>query len=104
MARGSRSTPSAIASRSTSAPTSRCSAAPTRIVFGGGIGENSPEIRERICRSLAWAGLGFDASANREPQADVPISAAGAMQAWVVHVDEAEIIARDVAECLRASS
>jgi acetate kinase len=74
------------------------------LIFGGGIGENSPEIRERICRSLAWAGLSFDASANRELQADVPISAAGAMQAWVVHVDEAEIIARDVAECLRASS
>jgi acetate kinase len=74
------------------------------LIFGGGIGENSPEVRERICRGLAWAGLNFDASANLKTATDTPISnEAGTMQAWVIHVDEAEIIARDVAECLAAS-
>jgi acetate kinase len=73
------------------------------LIFGGGIGENSPEIRERICSNLAWAGLNLDASANRDTATETPISAAGTMQAWVVHVDEAEIIARDVAACLTAS-
>ena len=27
------------------------------IVFAGGIGENSPEVRARICRGLDWLGI-----------------------------------------------
>ena len=27
------------------------------IVFGGGIGENAPEVRKRICRNMEWCGL-----------------------------------------------
>ena len=36
------------------------------IVFTGGIGENSPEIRKRICEALDWAGLQVDEAKNRE--------------------------------------
>jgi acetate kinase len=35
------------------------------VVFTAGIGENSAELRERICRDAAWLGLDFDAEANR---------------------------------------
>ena len=35
------------------------------IVFTGGIGENSAEIRERVCRDAAWLGVMLDAAANR---------------------------------------
>jgi acetate kinase len=75
------------------------------LVFGGGIGENSAEVRQRICQSLAWAGLRLDEQANRDvAETDRPISTAnGTMEAWVVHVDEAEMIARDVAACLGSS-
>jgi acetate kinase len=34
------------------------------IVFTGGIGENSAEIRERICAGLSWLGIELDAERN----------------------------------------
>jgi acetate kinase len=64
------------------------------IVFTAGIGEHSPEIRERICTQLGWLGLRLDFEANR---AGGPrISASGtAVSAWVVPTDEELLIARD---------
>src|SRR5215207_3623933 len=35
------------------------------VVFTGGIGENSPEIRRRICEGLKWLGLELDPSRNK---------------------------------------
>ena len=34
------------------------------LVFTAGIGENSAEIRQRICRSSAWLGIEVDDAAN----------------------------------------
>jgi acetate kinase len=34
------------------------------LVFTGGIGENSPEIRHRICAASAWLGIDLDPQAN----------------------------------------
>ena len=34
------------------------------LVFTAGIGENSAEIRRRICESSAWLGVELDAEAN----------------------------------------
>ncbi len=75
------------------------------IVFGGGIGEHSIEVRRSVCRALEWAGLQLDEAANAGVGAeDHRISSAGSpMEAWIVHVDEAIVIARDVASCLRTS-
>jgi acetate kinase len=36
------------------------------VVFTGGIGENSPQIRARICEGMEWAGLRIDCSRNDE--------------------------------------
>lgn len=36
------------------------------VVFAGGIGENSPDIRARICEGMEWAGLHLDAKKNQE--------------------------------------
>ena len=35
------------------------------IVFTGGIGENSPEIRDKVCRRLGWLGAQLDQTANQ---------------------------------------
>ena len=35
------------------------------IVFGGGISENTPLVRERVCSSLHWCGLEMDPEKNR---------------------------------------
>jgi acetate kinase len=68
------------------------------VVFAGGVGENSAEIRARICDGLQWAGLHVDTSANsalvggREGR----FSADGStLEAWVVPTDEELLIARD---------
>ncbi len=34
------------------------------IVFGGGIGENTPLVRQRVCEGLSWCGLKLDAERN----------------------------------------
>jgi acetate kinase len=36
------------------------------LVFTAGFGENSPEIRSRICAASAWLGIDMDPDANRE--------------------------------------
>jgi acetate kinase len=63
------------------------------IVFTGGIGENSAQIRERVCRDAAWLGVQLDAAAN---QAGGPrISAAASRTAvWVLPTNEELMIAR----------
>lgn len=76
------------------------------IVFGGGIGENSPEVRESICGDLEWAGFALDLEANRSAvgvEGRVGLEASG-HEVWVMHVDEAVIIARDVLEALTPRS
>jgi acetate kinase len=63
------------------------------LVFTAGIGENSAEIRKRICEASAWLGLELDADANtrKGPR----ISREGSrVSAWVVPTNEELIIAR----------
>jgi acetate kinase len=69
------------------------------LVFTAGIGENSAEVRRRICEASSWLGLELDADANR---AKGPlISRAGSrISAWVVPTNEELIIARHTASLL----
>ena len=44
------------------------------LVFTAGIGENSAEIRKRICEASAWLGIELDDDANdRQGPADLPV-------------------------------
>jgi len=63
------------------------------LVFTAGIGENSPEIRKRICAACAWLGIDSDESANerRGPRISTPASK---VSAWVVPTNEELMIAR----------
>ena len=68
------------------------------IVFAGGIGENSPEIRRRICEGLQWAGLHVDDAANATLVAGQEgrfSTGESSLAAWVVPTDEELLIARD---------
>jgi acetate kinase len=62
------------------------------LVLTAGIGENSPEIRARICVGAAWLGVRLDERANR---AGGPrISAADSrVPVWVIPTDEERMIA-----------
>jgi acetate kinase len=71
------------------------------IVFTGGIGENSAEIRARICEGLAWAGLTLDAGRNGAPGPDCRISTDDSrMAAYCIPTDEELLIARDTVRCI----
>ena len=63
------------------------------IVFTGGIGENSAQIRERVCRDAAWLGVMLDEAAN---QIGGPCISAACSKAtaWVVPTNEELMIAR----------
>jgi acetate kinase len=75
------------------------------IVFGGGIGEHSPEIRSRICSGLEWAGLVLDNSRNAalEPGEGLISSDTSQMAVYVAAVDEESIIVRDTLAVLSRS-
>ena len=68
------------------------------IVFAGGIGENAADIRARVCGSLEWMGITFDADANaaltngREGRFS---TADSRVELWVIPTDEELLIARD---------
>ena len=70
------------------------------IVFTAGIGENQPEVRERICAGAAWLGLELDRAANLRhgPRISTPGSR---VAAWVMPTDEELVIARHVQRLLR---
>jgi acetate kinase len=72
------------------------------IVFGGGIGEASPEIRRRILDGLGWLGIELDAARNQDRRSgEGVISAAGsAIAVWVIPDDEQALICRDTAALL----
>lgn len=73
------------------------------IIFTGGIGENSAEIRSRICQSLEWCGLQLDTAANSAKTGgnEGLISAADSrLKAYVIPTDEELLIARDTVRCV----
>ena len=60
------------------------------IVFGGGVGENSPVIRGKILKDTDWLGISLDADLNQHAVGrDASISSSGShIEVWVVCVDE----------------
>ncbi|QQS47535.1 MAG: acetate kinase [Acidobacteriota bacterium] len=74
------------------------------IVFTGGIGENSAEIRSRICEGLDWMGVNLDQSRNQLTSggAEGPINSDNSrVSVYVIPTDEELLIARDTVRCVR---
>jgi acetate kinase len=68
------------------------------VIFAGGIGENAPQIRARICRNMEWCGLVLDKERNNAMTGgkEGEISAEGSrLRAYVIPTDEELLIARD---------
>ena len=63
------------------------------LVFTAGIGENSPEIRQRICETASWLGLELDKVANAGGGPRIS-SLHSKVSAWVVPTNEELMIAR----------
>jgi acetate kinase len=71
------------------------------IVFTGGIGENSPKMRQRIGAGLGWLGLELDDAANNESRLRIS-TAASRVAAMVIASDEEAMIAAHVQKLLVA--
>lgn len=63
------------------------------LVFTAGIGENSPEIRKRICESSAWLGIELDETANAQGLTKISTSRSK-LSVWMIRTNEELMIAR----------
>jgi acetate kinase len=74
------------------------------LVFAGGIGEHSPEVRAAACDAFAFLGLRLDPARNAASPADAFISAPdSAVPVLIVATQEDWMIAHDCLHLLRAA-
>lgn len=73
------------------------------VVFTGGIGENSPEVRARICSEMEWAGLHLDAVKNQETVGREGLISTedSKLLAYAIPTDEELLIARDTVRVIK---
>ncbi len=72
------------------------------LVFAGGIGENAPAVRERICAGLEFLGIKIDAQKNAS-YAEVISADDARVTVRVIRTDEEWIIAKTICELLNTS-
>jgi acetate kinase len=67
------------------------------IIFSGGIGENSPLIREKICEGLQFLGLEFDMKKNRNIRAKEAVISKqdSKIKVMIIPTNEELVIAED---------
>ena len=74
------------------------------LVFTAGVGENSPETRERVCESLEFLGVKLDAEKNKVRGKEMLISTPDSKVAvWVIPTNEELMIAQDTAALVNAA-
>lgn len=69
------------------------------LVFTGGMGENAPKIRARVCKNLEFLGITIDELRNQNGER--LISAEGSrVGTHVIHTDESVTIAREITKLM----
>ena len=71
------------------------------LVFAGGIGENSPEIRRHICEGLAFLGIALEETRN-ETSAPLISTSEGPTKIRVIRTNEELMIAKSVTRLLES--
>ena len=69
------------------------------LVFTAGIGENSAEIRQRICNASVWLGVEVDEAANNNRGPKIS-SSRSTVSVWVIPTNEELMIARHTGSLL----
>jgi acetate kinase len=69
------------------------------LVFTAGIGENSPDIRRRICQASSWLGVELDEGANTRKGPRISTSQSK-VSTWVIPTNEELMIARHTGSLL----
>ncbi|MGE0083622.1 MAG: acetate/propionate family kinase [Desulfococcaceae bacterium] len=72
------------------------------LIFTAGIGENSAEIRQRVCLAAAWAGISPDSDANRNSSACITTSDSP-VSAWIIPTNEEKMIAMHTRSLMNAA-
>ena len=72
------------------------------VVLTGGIGENSPEVRARICAGLEWAVLLLEKEKNEKAVGGESLISCQdtRLAAYAIATDEELLIARDTVRCI----
>lgn len=67
------------------------------VLFTGGIGENSWEVREAVCKNMSYFGIQIDEELNRSTRGKLmKLSTADSkVEVWIVPTNEELLIARD---------
>jgi len=76
------------------------------VVFSGGIGENSPLVRAKICEGMEWCGLWLDSHRNEAlvgVEGQISTDAAR-IHAYVIPTDEELVIARETVSVVEKGS
>jgi acetate kinase len=73
------------------------------LVFAGGIGENAPRVRARICEGLGFLGIEISESHNAETAAVISANASR-VTVRVIRTDEDLMIARSVSRILKTDA
>lgn len=63
------------------------------LVFTAGIGERSPDIREKVCQAAAWTGICLDHAANRNGVGRISTEDS-TVSTWVIPTNEELMIAK----------
>jgi acetate kinase len=73
------------------------------LVFTAGVGENSPQVRERVCEGLEGLGIRIDSERNRSSTTGVRAidSGEGAVRVLVVPTNEELEIAEQTFRCIQ---
>jgi acetate kinase len=73
------------------------------IVFTGGIGENSADVRARICAGMEWAGIHLDGQKNQETvgREGLISTAQSKLLVYAIPTDEELLIARDTVRVIK---
>src|SRR5207237_199536 len=75
------------------------------LIFSGGVGENSAEVREAACKQLTFLGLKLDDAANRQRTSDRDIAARDSrVRALIIRAQEDWAIARECWGVMRVST
>jgi acetate kinase len=73
------------------------------LVFSGGIGENAPVIRSRICEGLGFLGITLDGPRNTA-RASMISAASGRVQVRIIPTDEELMMARQASGLLASTT
>lgn len=73
------------------------------VVFTGGIGENSSEVRSRVCKGLQFLGIQLDEEKNKSARGLAEICSPGSrVRIFVIPTNEERMIARETVEVLQS--